>query len=59
MIMSCFQNCSREQLSEAAMACTGAPPGKRPRLDILPFANVMSSAVETDVKRKITEFQFS
>jgi hypothetical protein len=63
MIMSCFQNCGAKKISEAVMDCTGdlylrmgAPPGKRPRLNLSPFAIVKTSSVETDVKSKLREF---
>jgi hypothetical protein len=63
MIMSCFQNCGVKKISEAAMYCTGdlylhmgAPPGKRPRLNLTPFTNVDTFSVERDVKSKLREF---
>lgn len=36
-----------------------APPGKHPRLDLLPSADAKNTSVERDLKSKITEFQFS
>jgi hypothetical protein len=60
MIMSCFQNCGTERLSEAAMAgtedvylCMDAPPGKHPRLDLLPSTDVKNTSVERDLKSRL------
>jgi hypothetical protein len=32
----------------------GAPPGKRPCLDLLPFTDIKTTYVERDLKSKLT-----